>query len=139
MKYMWNVKIPNSAKVFVMKNKIKCDRFILSNKQSIWDNYSLCLDAVKHNGWNLRWVNEQTDELCTAAIKQNGNVLMLVQNQTEEICLESVRQNGLNLFNVNIKTELICNEAIKQNDHARRWIKNNYSKSLNEPSSCTLM
>ena len=35
MYYMWNVKIPDDAKVVVMENKIKCDKFILSNKRRI--------------------------------------------------------------------------------------------------------
>ena len=119
--YIWDVVIPNDAKIFVLRNKIKCDKFIISNKQYIWNNYTLCLEAVKQNGWNLQWVSEQTEELCSLAIKQNGDVLMLVENQTEKLCLESVQCNGLNLFNVKTKTLRICDEAIKQNQHARRW------------------
>jgi len=55
------------------------------------------LEAVKQNGYSLRYVREQTPEICLEAVKQDGNSLQYVRTQTPEICLEAVKQNGYSL------------------------------------------
>lgn len=59
MEYIWDVNIPESEKVVDMNNKLKAHSIILSNKRSIWDNYELCLEAVKQNGSALQCVREK--------------------------------------------------------------------------------
>jgi hypothetical protein len=41
--------------------------------------YADCLEAVKQNGYALRYVNEQTDKICLEAVKQNGYALRYVK------------------------------------------------------------
>jgi hypothetical protein len=53
-----------------------------------------CLEAVKQNGYALRYVKEQTLEICLEAVKQDGDALQYVKEQTLEICLEAVKQDG---------------------------------------------
>ena len=37
------------------------------------------LAALKQNGYALRYVREQTEEVCLAAVKQNGDALQYVE------------------------------------------------------------
>ncbi len=50
------------------------------------------LKAVKQDGFNLRYVIDQTPEICLAAVKQNGYALQHVKEQTPAICLAAVKQ-----------------------------------------------
>lgn len=54
----------------------------------------ICLAAVQHHGYALRYVKEQTPEICLAAVKQTGYVLQYVKEQTPEICIAAVKQDG---------------------------------------------
>lgn len=116
MDYIWDVTVPNDAKVVIVNNKIKCDKFILSNMKHIWRNEILCKDAVKQNGYALRWVRNQTEDICLAAVKQDGFALQFIDAQTLSVCLAAVKQNGFALEWVKIQTEEICTEAVKQNN-----------------------
>ena len=42
------------------------------------------LKKVKQNGYALRYVREQTEEICLAAVKRDGDALRYVINQTDE-------------------------------------------------------
>ena len=53
-----------------------------------------CLEAVKQDGYALRYVKEQDKEICLEAVKQNGYALQYVKEQDKEICLEAVKQDG---------------------------------------------
>lgn len=61
------------------------------------------LTEVKMNGFALRYVKEQTEELCLAAVKQNGSVLEFVKSQTKKICIAAVEQNSDAIDYVNMK------------------------------------
>jgi hypothetical protein len=123
MKYIWDVTIMDDAKVVVMDNKIKCNKFILSNKRSIWNNKEICLEAVKQNGHALKYVKEQTEEMCLEAVKQNGFALMHVKEKTEEMCLEAVKKDGAALKYVKEQTEEMCLESVKQDENALKYVK----------------
>ena len=59
------------------------------------------LAAVKQDGFALRLVQNQTDEICLAAVNEDGYSLRFVQNQTEEIFLAAVKRDGDALRYVN--------------------------------------
>ena len=84
------------------------------------------LEAVKQNGYALRYVAEQTEEICLEAVKQNGDALRYVAEQTEEICLEAVKQDGYALQYVAEQTEEICLEAVKQNRDALQYVDSKF-------------
>jgi hypothetical protein len=48
-------------------------------------------------------VKEQTEAVCLEAVKQNGYALRYVKEQTEAVCLEAVKQNGYALSYVDVK------------------------------------
>ena len=79
MEYMWTVKIPDDAKVVVMDEKIKTDKFILSDKKEIWTNKELCLEAVKQNGRALKYVKNQTEAICLEAVKKNPGAKIYIK------------------------------------------------------------
>ena len=47
-----------------------------------WSDKKQCLEAVKEDGYSLRYVNEQTDAICLEAVKQNGDSLQYVKKQS---------------------------------------------------------
>ena len=85
------------------------------------------LEMVKQNGFDLKYVKNQTETVCLEAVKQNGYALQYVKNQTEEICLAAVIQDGWALDYVINQTERVCLEALKQVPTGRlmQFIDNN--------------
>ena len=45
------------------------------------ENEQECLEAVKDNGFALKYVANQTPELCLIAVKENGFALSHVKNR----------------------------------------------------------
>ena len=88
-----------------------------------WNDSEYCLAAVKRDGYNLRFVKNQTPEICLEAVKQNGYNLEYVKEQTPEICLEAVKQYGLALKFVKEQTSEMCLEAVKQYGLAFEFVK----------------
>ena len=82
-----------------------------------------CLEAVRLNRWDLKYVKEQTEEICLEAVRRNGLALKYVKEQTEEICLESVRQDGYALQYVEEQTEEMCLEAVRQDGRAFQYVR----------------
>jgi len=68
-----------------------------------WYDKSYCLESVKQDGYNLRFVKNQTSQICLESVKQNGHSLRFVKNQTEEICSESLNQDPKNIRYVDIQ------------------------------------
>ena len=88
-----------------------------------WNDAEYCLAAVKRDGYNLRFVKNQTPKICLEAVKRDGYALKFVKEQTPKICLVAVKQNGLALKWVNEQTPEICLEAIKQYGLALKFVK----------------
>jgi len=59
------------------------------------------IQAVQQNGFALRFVKNQTDEICRLAVQEDGIALQFVKNQINEICKLAVQQNCLALQYVN--------------------------------------
>jgi hypothetical protein len=59
------------------------------------------LEAVKNNGYALKYVKEQTSDICLEAVKSDGDALKYVKEQTPDICLEAVKKCGYALKYVN--------------------------------------
>jgi len=96
---------------------IRCIKNV--NEPEAFKTAQLCLEAVKKNGYALKYVPEEfkTAELCLEAIKQNGNVLEYVPEnlKTEELCYEAVKKDSRPLEYVpeNLKTTELCLKAIR--------------------------
>ena len=88
-----------------------------------WNDSEYCLAAVKRDGYNLRFVKNQTPKICLEAVKRDGYALKFVKEQTPKICLVAVKQNGLALKWVNEQTPEICLEAIKEIGFALDYVE----------------
>ncbi len=60
---------------------------------SKWDDLEYCLEQVKHDGNNLQFVRNQTEEICLNAVAQNGLALYYVRDQTKKVCTVALNQN----------------------------------------------
>ena len=77
-------------------------------------------DLIKRKNKTYKYFNEE-DSL--KAVEQNGYALKYVAIQTENICLKAVEQNGYALKFVAIQTENICLKAVEKNDYALQFVK----------------
>lgn len=58
-------------------------------------NENVHLEAVKKDGWNIRFISDQVENTCLTAVKQNGYIIQCIENQTESLCLLAAKKNGL--------------------------------------------
>ena len=91
----------------------------------------LYIEAVKHEGWILRYVPEnlKTPELCLEAVKQDSDALKYVPEnlKTPELCLEAVKRDGMMLEYVPeaLKTAELCLEAVKNGVDVLQYVPEN--------------
>lgn len=81
-----------------------------------------CIDSVRKNPDNLKYVKDQTRTVCYEAIKKKPDTLQYVWNQTDDICLLAVMTDGLTLRYVLNQTDEICLAAVKQNPEAIMFV-----------------
>ena len=74
------------------------------------------LEAVKQNGFALRYVKEQDKEICLEAVKQDGHALEYVEDYYEEILeLKSLYMNAyIETFKEENVKEITIEELEKQ-------------------------
>jgi hypothetical protein len=101
--YLCKVTVPNDAMVCVSEKILepsgrkisvfKSDKLIVDVNNKIfieelddWNDYQFCYDAVQLNGYALRHVKNQTDELCELAVQDTGYAILSVKNKTPKIC-----------------------------------------------------
>jgi hypothetical protein len=52
----------------------------------------MCMNSIRHNISNFKYVKNKTDKLCLEVVKQNGIFLQYIENQIDEICIEAVKK-----------------------------------------------
>lgn len=88
-----------------------------------WVDEDECFElAIAHNGYNIQFVKEQTDDLIYNALMSRPYSLKYITNQTEEYCKLAVECNGLALKHVRTQTREICMMAIKNNPMALMFV-----------------
>jgi hypothetical protein len=122
------VTIPNDAKISYfsdanLTNKLFIEKIINIEDWEMWKDEEFCRKIVKHSGFMLKYIVNQTDEICLEAVKENGYALKFVDKQTEEICLEAVKRNEFAFKYVKNQTEKICLEALKKYGTALRFVE----------------
>ena len=80
-----------------------------------WNDPEYCLEAVKEDGYALRFVKNQTPDICLEAVKSDGYSLQFVKEQTQEMCLEAVKRHGRAFRFVKNQTPLIIHYLKKYN------------------------
>ena len=128
MHYIWDVKLCEDSKIVDMGDKLKTDKFILSNKRSIWDNKELCKLSVSNNGNALEFVKPEfmSYEICKLAVQQSGYALQYVPSEfiSYEICKLAVQRDGYALKYVppGLMNEEICKLAFQENGYTLRYV-----------------
>lgn len=124
---IWDVIVPNDAKVTVSHNKIMVDRLILSNARSLLSE-TFWLEELEKDCEVLCDVPAQfkTIELCTKIVRRDPLCLRYVPNElrTITLCLIAARLDGFAIRYVPeglINNEL-CEEAVKNNGGAYQYI-----------------
>ena len=87
-----------------------------------WYDEEYCLDAVKNNGYELKYIKIQTPEICLEAVKNYAWALKYIKIQTPEICLAAVKQVGNSLQYVKDQTPEICLAALEDYPNAIKSI-----------------
>jgi len=125
-----DLEIPEDASVYKDPDgdKWKADKLIVKSICKIEDhpllqNPNWCLAAIRANGFNIKYIKNQTEELCLEAVKQQGYALQFIKNQTEEICLTAVKQNGYALCFVEEQTDEVCLMAVRTIGRALEYVK----------------
>jgi len=72
------------------------------------------LEAVKRNGFSLKYIKNQTPEICLTAVKENGWALEFVKEQTPEICIEAVKKDKAAVMYVNKKFDFLFQKKFKK-------------------------
>lgn len=110
---MWTAIIPDDAKVVVTGDKIKVNKFILSDKRNSLTKEN-CIDAINQNGISLSNVPKEflTEDLCLYAITQNNDSLcdMELKYRTYNMCLSAVAHDEYALEYVpeELRTSELC-------------------------------
>ena len=76
------------------KKKVVIDGLGDVSQYEKWYNQKYCLEAVKNDGFALRYVREQSEAVCLEAVKNYGFALQYVREQSEAVCLEAVKSDG---------------------------------------------
>lgn len=95
--HMWDVIIPNNAKVVILSEKIKVDRLILSNKRDIYSKEGY-MEMVKQRKDVLRYIpcDMITNELCEITVTYNIMNLSFIPSHmiTKELRNNAIKNSG---------------------------------------------
>ena len=111
------IEIPNDARVYIEDHKFKADRLIIKkiiDFKNIDDKF--WIDIVPKNGWALKYVKKQNEEICILAVQQNGRILEHVKEQTDKICESAVKQTSSAFLFVKNHTDEICKITVQHDD-----------------------
>ena len=75
------------------------------------------------NGWLLKYIAKQTEEIRNLAVKYDGHALSYMDTPpTYEQCKIAVQQNGICLIHVKFQTDELRELAIQQNPEALQYV-----------------
>jgi hypothetical protein len=124
MYWMWDVKIPDDALVYLeSETKIKADKFILENKRCIYDEKERCMLAVRQDGNTIRFIKDPSETVQLEAVRQNGDAIQFIEDPSEAVQLEAVRRNGSAIQFIKDPSEAVQLEAVSQNVYTIQYIK----------------
>lgn len=129
--FLGKVIIPPDALVYVGKNKLIPNKFVLQDIQpciNIPDDF--WIQIIRDNYEAIVYIKNQTQELCENIVKQSGMAIRHVKEQTPDLCKLAVCENGYAIKHIKNITQDLCNLALEQNIDAKRYIPKEFKKSL---------
>ena len=139
--YIFDLTIFNDSIIGIKNNEIIIDKFELTNKLRIYDQYlydninknsdsyiDLLKIMIKKTPYIFKDLDEKykTYEICLLSVRSDGNNLNHIPNKhkTNELCLTAVKQCGYALNYVNKQTPELCLAAVKQDGFSLKYVKN---------------
>jgi hypothetical protein len=104
------------------------------------DNEEHCLNAVKQNGYNIRYIKNPSEEVQLEAVKDHA--IYFIKNPSEEVQLEAIKENGSNIYFIKNPSEEIQLAAVKQSPDSIQYINNpsiEVQKAAIHSSGCNLV
>ena len=74
------------------------------------------LEAVKKHGYNIRFIDNPSEEVQLAAVKEDGGSVQFIKNPLEEVKLEAVKEDGYAIQYIKNPTEEVQLEIERQKD-----------------------
>lgn len=84
--------------------------------------YEESLEVLRHNGSELRFLQDQTQEQCLTAVQTHGSNLAYVKNRTPEVCMAAVQNDGSALRYVIHQTPELCWAAVNKSGLYLRYV-----------------
>mgnify|MGYP005924138799 CR=1 FL=1 len=82
------------------------------------------LAAVRKNGYVIKIIKKQSEQIQLAAVKQNGYAIKYIDNPSEEVQLAAVRKYGYAINYIKNPSEEVQLAAVERNGYAIQYIKN---------------
>ena len=82
------------------------------------------LAAVRKNGYVIKIIKKQSEQIQLAAVKQNGYAIKYIDNPSEEVQLAAVEQNGYSIGYIKNPSEEVQLVAVKNDWGSIDYIKN---------------
>jgi hypothetical protein len=124
MYWMWDVKIPDDALVYLESGtKIKADKIILENKRCIYDDEERCILAMRRNGLAIQFIKDPSEEMKLEAVRQDGWAIRFIKDPSERVQLEAVRQDGYAIRFIKDPSEKMKLEAVRYDGRTIQFIK----------------
>lgn len=110
------------------ENENFCEYMIKTYKCSIvyvkCHTQKIHLLAVSVCGLNLKYIDDQDDELCLRAVTKNGMALQHVKNKTDKIKIAAITNNSYAIQFIDNPTREMCIIAVKKCGYVLKFIKN---------------
>jgi hypothetical protein len=124
MYWIWDVKIPEDAQVYLeSETKIKADKIILENKRCIYEDEERCMLASRRNGNAIRCIKDPSETVQLEAVRQDGTAIRFIEDPAETVQLEAVRQDGTAIQFIKDPSEELQLEAVRQSGYAIQFIQ----------------
>jgi hypothetical protein len=90
--------------------------------------YYICLDAVKHNGMELKYICNDMDKI----ISDQDSTKFISQTEINSIYVEAIKQNHRSYIYINSWTKELFTELVKQNGIFIRFLPNDIFRPCTE-------
>lgn len=116
------VTVPDDAQVIIEPHsKFKTDKLIIVKE--IKQISSVCLEAVRRDGFLLKFIRNQTEEMCHRAVENGGCYIKYVKNQTRDLCLLAIEISPSALMFIKNQTLEICLAAVDRNPVVIQYVR----------------
>ena len=121
--------IPDTSMIYLVEDKIKVSEIII---ETIIGKTEYCknlnkecqLEAVKQNGFTIKYIENPDKEVQLEAVKQNEYAINYIKNPDKDVQLEAVKQNKFVIYNITNPDKDVQLEAVKQDAFTIMYIKN---------------